>query len=169
MGKIITPVLPHDLPENWTDNQYVTPGGTEAGLSAQHGFNYLMKQVNATQKAVNELDEGSAPSSLVYGEANVWQVGEVSSNIRAWFDAMGDSQIKNFMLNCNIGGDVLEGGRWFITISRVDENFGTVIATKYPGDPSAGGIMIKACSVYDKYWTAWHSILTEWVSTATVE
>lgn len=56
MGRIITPVLPHDLPENWTDNQFVTPGGTEAGLTEQHGFNYLMKQVNNTQKAVNELD-----------------------------------------------------------------------------------------------------------------
>lgn len=56
MGKIITPVLPHDLPENWTDNQYVTPGGIEAGLSKQHGFNYLMKQVNDAQRAINELD-----------------------------------------------------------------------------------------------------------------
>lgn len=61
MGRIITPVLPHDLPENWTDNQYVTPGGTEAGLTSQHGFNYLMKQVNNAQKAINELD-GAAMS-----------------------------------------------------------------------------------------------------------
>lgn len=59
MGNIITPVLPHDLPENWTDNQYVTPGGVEAGLSEQHGFNYLMKQVNNAQKAINELDENA--------------------------------------------------------------------------------------------------------------
>lgn len=56
MGRLITSVLPHDLPENWSDNQYVTPGGTEAGLTEQHGFNYLMEQVNNTQKAVNELD-----------------------------------------------------------------------------------------------------------------
>lgn len=57
MGKIITPTLPHNLPENWTDNQYVSPGGTEVGLTPQHGFNYLMKQVNDTQIAVNELDQ----------------------------------------------------------------------------------------------------------------
>lgn len=62
MGKIITPVLPHDLPENWTDNQYVTPGGTEAGLTEQHGFNYLMKQVNNAHKAINELDESALRS-----------------------------------------------------------------------------------------------------------
>ena len=63
MGKIITPVLPHDLPENWTDNQYVTPSGTEVGLTEQHGFNYLMKQVNNAQKAINELDNQAFPSS----------------------------------------------------------------------------------------------------------
>ena len=57
MGKIITPTLPHDLPQNWTDNQYVTPGGVEAGLTPQHGFNYLMTQVNNVQRAANELDD----------------------------------------------------------------------------------------------------------------
>lgn len=56
MGRLITIALPNDLPENWTDNQYVTPGGTEAGLTKQHGFNYLMTQVNNAQKAINELD-----------------------------------------------------------------------------------------------------------------
>ena len=57
MGKIITEALPHDLPENWTDNQYVSPGGVEVGLTAQHGYNYLMKQVNASQRAIKELDD----------------------------------------------------------------------------------------------------------------
>lgn len=49
--------LPADLPENWTDSQYVSPGGTEVGLSAQHGYNYLSRQVNAAQKAVTEINE----------------------------------------------------------------------------------------------------------------
>ena len=57
MGKIITTALPHDLPENWTDTQFVSPGGTEVGLTEKHGYNYLMKQVNEAQKAVNELDD----------------------------------------------------------------------------------------------------------------
>ena len=56
MGNIITPVLPHDLPENWNDTQYVSPGGIEVGLTEKHGYNYLMKQVNNSQKAINELD-----------------------------------------------------------------------------------------------------------------
>ena len=56
MGKIISVSLPQDLPENWNENQYVSPGGTEVGLTEKHGYNYLMKQVNAVQKAAEELD-----------------------------------------------------------------------------------------------------------------
>ena len=48
--------LPADLPENWTDSQYVSPGGTEVGLTPQHGYNYLNRQVNAVQKATQEID-----------------------------------------------------------------------------------------------------------------
>lgn len=48
--------LPADLPENWTDSQYVSPGGTEVGLTPQHGYNYLNMQVNAVQKAAQEID-----------------------------------------------------------------------------------------------------------------
>lgn len=56
MGKIVTVPLPHDLPENWANNQYVSPGGSEVGLTPQHGYNYLMQQVNRSQQAVGELD-----------------------------------------------------------------------------------------------------------------
>lgn len=52
--------LPADLPENWTSGQIVAPTGTEAGLDEQHGYNYLMKQVNNAQKAANALDKGKA-------------------------------------------------------------------------------------------------------------
>ena len=48
--------LPADLPENWTDSQYVSTGGTEVGLTPQHGYNYLNRQVNAVQKAAQEID-----------------------------------------------------------------------------------------------------------------
>lgn len=58
MGKIISVPLPQDLPENWNESQYVSPGGTEVGLTEQHGYNYLMRQVNNAQKAAEELDAG---------------------------------------------------------------------------------------------------------------
>lgn len=50
--------LPADLPENWTSDQIVAPTGAEAGLDDQHGYNYLMKQVNNAQKAATALNKG---------------------------------------------------------------------------------------------------------------
>nr|DAO99588.1 MAG TPA: hypothetical protein [Caudoviricetes sp.] len=50
--------LPADLPENWTSGQIIAPTGAEAGLDNQHGYNYLMKQVNNAQKAATALNEG---------------------------------------------------------------------------------------------------------------
>lgn len=54
--------LPADLPENWTSGQIVAPTGAEAGLDDQHGYNYLMKQVNNAQKAAKALNAGKADS-----------------------------------------------------------------------------------------------------------
>lgn len=47
--------LPADLPENWTSGQIVAPTGAEAGMDEQHGYNYLMRQVNNAQKALKAL------------------------------------------------------------------------------------------------------------------
>ena len=49
--------LPADLPEDWTGGQTVAPTGSEVGLSEQHGYNYLMEQVNAVQTAAKEIGE----------------------------------------------------------------------------------------------------------------
>ena len=54
--------LPADLPENWTSGQIIAPTGAEAGLDDQHGYNYLMKQVNNAQKAATALNDGKADS-----------------------------------------------------------------------------------------------------------
>lgn len=47
--------LPADLPENWTSGQIIAPTGAEAGLDNQHGYNYLMRQVNNAQRALKVL------------------------------------------------------------------------------------------------------------------
>ena len=49
--------LPADLPEDWTSGQIVAPAGADVGLSEQHGYNYLMEQVNAAQRAANAINE----------------------------------------------------------------------------------------------------------------
>ncbi|WP_281713540.1 hypothetical protein [Anaerotignum lactatifermentans] len=51
------PKLPANLPENWTQGQTISPNGTETGLTEQHGYNYLMKQVNNTQTEVNNIND----------------------------------------------------------------------------------------------------------------
>lgn len=56
----ITVPLPQDLPETWATNQIVSPNGVSAGLTPQHGYNYLMQQVNNAQQAAQELGEGIA-------------------------------------------------------------------------------------------------------------
>lgn len=69
--------LPADLPENWTDQQYVSPGGLEVGLTPQHGYNYLMRQVNEAQKSVNKMNEafdGVASLDPETGQINPDQV-----------------------------------------------------------------------------------------------
>lgn len=58
----ITVSLPADLPEDWEANDIVAPDGADAGLSEQHGYNYLMEQVNHAQTAASEL--GAAFSGL---------------------------------------------------------------------------------------------------------
>lgn len=49
--------LPADLPTNWQNEQVIAPEGTAAGLTPQHGYNYLMRQVNAAQTEVNGLED----------------------------------------------------------------------------------------------------------------
>ena len=58
MPNFVTVLLPHDLPENWTDVNYVSPNGVEVGLTEKHGYNYLMKQVNNAQQAAAEISDG---------------------------------------------------------------------------------------------------------------
>ena len=47
--------LPADLPEDWQDSLIVAPEGADVGLTEQHGYNYLMQQVNDAQRAANQL------------------------------------------------------------------------------------------------------------------
>lgn len=47
--------LPADLPEDWSSGQIVAPDGADVGLSEQHGYNYQSKQINAAQRAVNQI------------------------------------------------------------------------------------------------------------------
>lgn len=77
--------LPADLPENWTSDQIVAPTGAEAGLDNQHGYNYLMKQVNNAQKAATALNEGKLSLSG----------GDMTGNINFGTNTIGLMWIEN--------------------------------------------------------------------------
>lgn len=75
------PKLPADLPENWTQGQTISPNGTETGLTEQHGYNYLMKQVNNTQTEVNNIN-GALPDVAQQATVN-----EINNKIGTESDA----------------------------------------------------------------------------------
>ena len=64
--------LPADLPEDWTGGQTVAPTGAEVGLSEQHGYNYLMEQVNAAQEAVNTISDALKRSERYFRDWRRW-------------------------------------------------------------------------------------------------
>lgn len=69
MANIVNPNLPADLPTDWTTSQYVSPNGSEVSLSQQHGYNYLMEQVNNAQTAASQC--GTAIANGVSGSVLV--------------------------------------------------------------------------------------------------
>lgn len=69
--------LPADLPENWTSDQIVAPTGAEAGLDEQHGYNYLMRQVNNAQKAAKAI--AAALLNYVYPVGSLYMSAEATS------------------------------------------------------------------------------------------
>ena len=80
--------LPADLPTDWTYGQTVAPAGSDAGLSQQHGYNYLMRQVNAAQQGVNKLGEAlEGVPSLADGKVPVSQLPVGTANGVAEIDA----------------------------------------------------------------------------------
>ena len=82
--------LPADLPSDWVYGQTVAPEGGDAGLSQQHGYNYLMQQVNAAQEGVNTLGAAfSGVATLVDGKIPASQIPIGTANGVAGLGANG--------------------------------------------------------------------------------
>ena len=93
------PNLPADLPEDWTSNQKISPNGTEVGLSEQHGYNYLMKQVNDTQEEVNNI--GTTIEAALEDVALESSVQEVITTIGDTGDTGGSTVAGTVMAKLN--------------------------------------------------------------------
>lgn len=87
--------LPADLPEDWTQGQTISPNGTEVGLSEQHGYNYLMEQVNATQTEVNAIN------TSLEDVAQETSVQQVITTIGTTTDSGGSSTEGSLMAKLN--------------------------------------------------------------------
>lgn len=88
--------LPANLPEDWQPNQIVAPDGTAVGLDEQHGYNYLMGQVNNTQEALNGLvmqaNSVTADSAaLVAGSISVTTSQSMTQGVTVKFESPCDS------------------------------------------------------------------------------
>lgn len=112
------PKLPADLPENWTQGQTISPNGTETGLTEQHGYNYLMKQVNNTQTEVNNINDA------LTDVAQQATVNEINNKIGTEADA--DTQPTLFGRLAQLKNVLLEKLAEVITkITGVDSKIGT--------------------------------------------
>ena len=113
------PKLPADLPENWTRGQLVSPNGTEVGLTEKHGYNYLMKQVNATQTEVNNIN--TALTDVAQQET----VNEIKNKIGAESDA--DTQPTLFGRLAQMKNVLVEKLAELLTkVTGIDGKIGTI-------------------------------------------
>lgn len=112
------PKLPANLPENWTQGQTISPNGTETGLTEQHGYNYLMKQVNNTQTEVNNIN-GALPDVAQQATVN-----EINNKIGKESDA--DTQPTLFGRLAHLKKVLLEKLAELLTkVTGIDGKIGT--------------------------------------------
>ena len=142
---IQSPLLAN-LPENWTVGQIVAPAGADVGLSQQHGYNYLMEQVNAAQEAVNTMNnafedlaasedvENLTASDIAYTNTGMPNV----SNVAQALDALKDG---------------LDSG----TITPVQV---TAAASGWSGSPAAQTLSIAGMTADSLYWVGLNSTAT---------
>lgn len=107
--------LPADLPENWTQGQIVSPNGSEVGLTQQHGYNYLMRQVNETQEALNSVTKQGiqnliSPLPIANGGTGAITAPEAIKNL-GLSDAFYPANSKQYILN---GSTAKEG--WYTLV-----------------------------------------------------
>lgn len=147
----ITVNLPADLPEDWAENQIVAPEGQSAGLTRQHGYNYLMEQVNNAQTAANEI--GAAFAGLAPGGFGLGAPARIASSAN-------DCKLSGwYMTAFNVpnapDGD---GGYWLI---RVDGRDDTVLyQTAYANQQNSGVPNSVICRRYyvNSEWSPWEYI-----------
>lgn len=111
---IPTPVVAN-LPTNWALGQTVSPTGTDVGLTAQHGYNYLGQKVNEALNSVNSINaafDGLATTADLtpitesintqFTKAN-WTSGVVTLPVSGWSSSNSQTfSVSNIGANTNV-------------------------------------------------------------------
>lgn len=159
MGKIITNTLPKDLPENWNDSMYVSPNGTEVGLDEKHGYNYLMRQVNNSQRAILELDEGSAPYGYVETSINITSPEELDTHLDSILVSMKRPSVKFVCIGFEAQHPVLGGGSRVFRIDKIWDDYCVVQTLAYRQE-TQGSAYEFLRSKYAGTWNSWARVYT---------
>lgn len=113
----ITVPLPQDLPQNWTYGQTIGPQGTDVGLTQQHGYNYLMKQVNAAQQAAKEL--GEAFEAL--NSESIGAYPKTGGNVDGIVQIKGTGRIDSNQYGTYIYGEDNGKQQWILFLNNVND------------------------------------------------
>lgn len=122
MSNFLTVSLPQDLPENWKDTQFVSPGGVEVGLTPQHGYNYLMQQVNRAQKGVKELD-GAMGSLTGVNLLDNWYFANPVDRRKGHIVPPGTPY--RTAMNNNLDDTGVTSG--YVSVSKVNDDWGRIV------------------------------------------
>lgn len=144
--KPIQSPLPANLPENWTVGQIVAPAGADVGLSQQHGYNYLMQQVNAAQKAVNTMNDAFADL------ATSKDVDDITAE-----DVGYTTPSQPSVTNVKQALDALQEGLESGTITPVQV---TAAASGWSGSPPAQSLTVSGMTADSLYWVGLNSTAT---------
>lgn len=143
MSNPITVELPADLPTDWQQYQVVSPNGTEAGLDEQHGYNYLMEQVNNAQTAAKECGEALGDTVPASREINGHPLTDDVTLSAADVNAVPTTRTVNGKaLSSNVtltGADINVSGSDSTTVSAALSNKADVTTPQEYSIPLANG------------------------------
>ena len=138
--------LPADLPENWSIGQIVAPAGADVGLDQQHGYNYLMKQVNDAQQAVNTMNNAFS------GLATTKDLDDLAAE-----DVTYATPSQPSVTNVKQALDILQEGLESGTITPVQV---TAAASGWSGSPPAQTLTVAGMTADSLYWVGLNSTAT---------
>ena len=157
MGYLILSELLSDLPENWTDTQYVSPGGVEVGLTPKHGYNYLMRQVNLSQEAGRALDSGMHDLMYHSGYHVLTSESTGHASLSHYIRGLHEEDVMHLVTKVKNFQDLPQQDMTYLVNAHNNESYAwDVVATEV----GTSRIFVRQLNVNTGWYTSeWHEIL----------